>query len=187
MGSGDPCICGTGCRMGRSCVCCPWCCATCKSVYCGECWGYYGLRKQGKQLDKCGTSQCKIKCIDVYNCQCKCCRKKCDDKDATCKPLPPPPPVAATLSSTGAQVHSAPSGAQHLQATEEQSRNLEAQTHDEYTSPSFTPDPQAIAAVIVAIIVAIILLDLCIFRFPVGRNIRDFLVRKIPFCIAFYS
>ncbi|CDR96102.1 hypothetical protein BBBOND_0300070 [Babesia bigemina] len=52
---------------------------------------------------------------------------------------------------------------------------------------NFFPNPQAIAAVIVGIIVAIILLDLCIFRFPVGRNIRDFLVRKIPFCIAFYS
>ncbi|CDR71576.1 hypothetical protein, conserved [Babesia bigemina] len=49
------------------------------------------------------------------------------------------------------------------------------------------PPYSAIAAVVVAIIVAIILLDLCIFRFPVGRNIRDFLVRKIPFCIAFYS
>ncbi|CDR94719.1 hypothetical protein BBBOND_0110170 [Babesia bigemina] len=55
------------------------------------------------------------------------------------------------------------------------------------TSTLSPPNPQAIAAVIVAIIVAIILLDLCIFRFPVGRNIRDFLVRKIPFCIAFYS
>ncbi|CDR71498.1 hypothetical protein, conserved [Babesia bigemina] len=52
------------------------------------------------------------------------------------------------------------------------------------TSP---PPYSAIAAVIVALIVAIILLDLCIIRFPVGRNIRDFLVRKIPFCIAFYS
>ncbi|CDR94849.1 hypothetical protein BBBOND_0200060 [Babesia bigemina] len=52
---------------------------------------------------------------------------------------------------------------------------------------TITPPYSAIAAVIVAIIVAIILLDLCIFRFPVGRNIRDFLVRKIPFCIAFYS
>ncbi|CDR97121.1 hypothetical protein BBBOND_0310240 [Babesia bigemina] len=54
-------------------------------------------------------------------------------------------------------------------------------------STPFSPDPQVIAAVVVALIVAIILLDLCIFRFPVGRNIRDFLVRKIPFCIAFYS
>ncbi|CDR71892.1 hypothetical protein, conserved [Babesia bigemina] len=59
-----------------------------------------------------------------------------------------------------------------------------------YMSSEVTTSPppySAIAAVIVAIIVAIILLDLCIFRFPVGRNIRDFLVRKIPFCIAFYS
>ncbi|CDR97494.1 hypothetical protein BBBOND_0313960 [Babesia bigemina] len=56
-----------------------------------------------------------------------------------------------------------------------------------HMSSDVTTSPQAIAAVVVAIIVAIILLDLCIFRFPVGRNIRDFLVRKIPFCIAFYS
>ncbi|CDR71723.1 hypothetical protein, conserved [Babesia bigemina] len=47
--------------------------------------------------------------------------------------------------------------------------------------------PYIIVPVALVIVVAIILLDLCIFRFPVGRNIRDFLVRKIPFCIAFYS
>ncbi|CDR97039.1 hypothetical protein BBBOND_0309420 [Babesia bigemina] len=116
----------------------------------------------------CGTS-CK-----EYKCKCNCCQQTCksQEKPGTCSPPAPPP----TLSSPGVQ-------------DPEASLALSSPPEDEpqENNSHFSPDPQVIAAVIVAIIVAIILLDLCIFRFPVGRNIRDFLVRKIPFCIAFYS
>ncbi|CDR94611.1 hypothetical protein BBBOND_0109090 [Babesia bigemina] len=145
-------------------------------VQCYGCMAYYLTRHSGKNLSDCATFGCITKCKGKeLKCGCKCCKEKCREPDA-CKPIPPPPPPPPP----------ALPDAQHLRATEEQSSDLQDHTEDSNLPPS-PPSPQAIAAVIVAIIVAIILLDLCIFRFPVGRNIRDFLVRKIPFCIAFYS
>ncbi|CDR96864.1 hypothetical protein BBBOND_0307680 [Babesia bigemina] len=126
---------------------------------------------------RCGK-QCKYK---EKNCKCDCCVKKCTEQADTCKapPFPPPQPLG---DSSGHQDHA---------VTQDNAARTEALTEDSNLQSSFGPSfslpPETIAAVIVAIIVAIILLDLCIFRFPVGRNIRDFLVRKIPFCIAFYS
>ncbi|CDR71382.1 hypothetical protein, conserved [Babesia bigemina] len=139
----------------------------------------------GKKFEDCGTEKCKIKCNDVYNCKCKCCEKKCREGDSACK-APAAAiqqlTVAASHSSTGAE-SSAPPG---VAGTLHSDQSLDSD--DQSTTSTLAPPPySAIAAVIVGIIVAIILLDLCIFRFPVGRNIRDFLVRKIPFCIAFYS
>ncbi|CDR71571.1 hypothetical protein, conserved [Babesia bigemina] len=131
------------------------------------------LRKQ------CNPNVCKAgktDCTNIYKCECNCCRQKCKERDPVCTPLAPPPPPPPADSSD-VQDHAA--GQELLPRTEA--------LEQENNSPPFRPNPQTIAAVIVAIIVAIILLDLCIFRFPVGRNIRDFLVRKIPFCIAFYS
>ncbi|CDR96579.1 hypothetical protein BBBOND_0304820 [Babesia bigemina] len=129
------------------------------------------LRGLGGEDD--GGEGCKKKtkeCPDFKKCGCECCKQKCDEQADKCKPQAPP---------------SRP-GPQDSEASPDESFRVEAQIQED-DSPPFRPDPEAIAAVIVAIIVAIILLDLCIFRFPVGRNIRDFLVRKIPFCIAFYS
>ncbi|CDR96487.1 hypothetical protein BBBOND_0303910 [Babesia bigemina] len=116
-----------------------------------------------------GCSSRKIQCTNP-KCQCTCCKEKCKKEPGTCSPPAPP--------SLPSQEHSV--------ATENHASRPEALKIESKAPPS-PPNPQAIAAVIIAIIVAIILLDLCIFRFPVGRNIRDFLVRKIPFCIAFYS
>ncbi|CDR97161.1 hypothetical protein BBBOND_0310640 [Babesia bigemina] len=112
-------------------------------------------------------------CPDFTKCKCTCCKKKCAEQADKCSPPAPPAPQL-------------PPDSSHAESDSfSQPQPFISEDHiQESNSPS---NPQAIAAVIVAIIVAIILLDLCIFRFPVGRNIRDFLVRKIPFCIAFYS
>ncbi|CDR97124.1 hypothetical protein BBBOND_0310270 [Babesia bigemina] len=118
-------------------------------------------------------------CSDIYICGCNCCLEKRTRAEVA---------ASVSLPSTGAE-SSAPSGVVPLPGVTNALHGEQPSTGDPNAKAStpFRPDPQAIAAVIVAIIVAIILLDLCIFRFPVGRNIRDFLVRKMPFCIAFYS
>ncbi|CDR71698.1 hypothetical protein, conserved [Babesia bigemina] len=179
---GAPCTeCKYKCKTFQECNCCPWCCEKCSSRngchLCNIDWYYRGRSKKDCHYKGC-TSQTK-QCPDIKKCQCTCCKKKCLEQTDAC-------------SAPATQLSPGPSDTQ-LQATSE--RQLSAVGTEEDSSKdsnpdastSFRPSPQAIAAVIVAIIVAIILLDLCIFRFPVGRNIRDFLVRKIPFCIAFYS
>ncbi|CDR96090.1 hypothetical protein BBBOND_0212320 [Babesia bigemina] len=173
------CECGTNCRY-PNCYCCPWCCDKCNASWtCSGCWLHYNKRTSGLWTYDCETQKCAKQCKNKeYQCKCTCCRGKQERGEAVRPPAPQPP-----LTSSGAQDH----------ATSERQQSglsdLQPPTDDlhEQASTPFRPDPQAIAAVIVAIIVAIILLDLCIFRFPVGRNIRDFIVRKIPFCIAFYS
>ncbi|CDR94599.1 hypothetical protein BBBOND_0108970 [Babesia bigemina] len=124
-----------------------------------------------------------------YKCKCKCCLQKCSSKEKPGICIPPPPAPPPPLSSTGSESSSASSSvipAPGVAGARSGGPGPDGEDMST-TSPTFSPSPETIAAVIVAIIVAIILLDLCIFRFPVGRNIRDFLVRKIPFCIAFYS
>ncbi|CDR97152.1 hypothetical protein BBBOND_0310550 [Babesia bigemina] len=149
----------------------------------GRCRGLVGDSRQNNSdpTYKCGTEECKIECPDFTKCPCKCCKKKCEAAGDTCKA----PGPQLSLSSSGPQSESVSQALSSGPPAEESSSGVS----DTENPPgaSFSPNPQAIAAVIVAMIVGIILLDLCIFRFPVGRNIRDFLVRKIPFCIAFYS
>ncbi|CDR93688.1 hypothetical protein BBBOND_0100170 [Babesia bigemina] len=180
---GKPCTrCHNECKHSQVCHCCPWCCEQCNKGWesCEICYAYSELRRKGRSKDpyKCEDSKCEKKCAGkVDKCKCTCCQRKCKEQAEICKApaLPPPQPSSAS------------SDDQSQAAKLELSPRDKDQTQDHDSPPHSPPSPQAIAAVIVAIIVAIILLDLCIFRFPVGRNIRDFLVRKIPFCIAFYS
>ncbi|CDR71572.1 hypothetical protein, conserved [Babesia bigemina] len=179
MGWRKTCRCDTGCIQFQPCKCCPWCCKECiKGIYtsCDVCAANSYLKRLRKQCNPNVCKAGKTDCTNIYKCECNCCRQKCKERDPVCTPLAPPPPPPPADSSD-VQDHAA--GQELLPRTEA--------LEQENNSPPFRPNPQTIAAVIVAIIVAIILLDLCIFRFPVGRNIRDFLVRKIPFCIAFYS
>ncbi|CDR96630.1 hypothetical protein BBBOND_0305330 [Babesia bigemina] len=193
------CICGMGCRMGIGCYCCTWCCEKCKSSSgCNGCKAHYMVRikNRGKKYE-CELSRCKKQCEGKEkDCKCDCCVKKCTEQPDSCKNpvLPPLQPSSASASeSSSSREHSLPSTGEQqpavLPVTAARSGDLgsDGDGHSITVSPDPSTSPQAIAAVIVAIIVAIILLDLCIFRFPVGRNIRDFLVRKVPFCIAFYS
>ncbi|CDR96980.1 hypothetical protein BBBOND_0308830 [Babesia bigemina] len=168
--------CHNECRYSYVCNCCPWCCKICRDDYCDVCFGYAFKRQRNRDPSyKCATFNCKIRCAgNEYTCECECCKEKKRRGDVV---APPPPAPRSTSDSSDAQPQA---------AKLELSPRDKDQTQD-HDSPPSPPPYSAIAAVIVAIIVAIILLDLCIFRFPVGRNIRDFLVRKIPFCIAFYS
>ncbi|CDR71836.1 hypothetical protein, conserved [Babesia bigemina] len=153
---------------------------------CKVCASYYYFRTRGSSSYDCSKFKCKKQCKGnegKCQCDCKCCEKKREaerEKLAASQSLPGPhsPPDSSSLESESVS---------RAQSSDLPTVQPYTGVHDTENSTTFTPDPQAIAAVIVAIIVAIILLDLCIFRFPVGRNIRDFLVRKIPFCIAFYS
>ncbi|CDR93691.1 hypothetical protein BBBOND_0100200 [Babesia bigemina] len=129
---------------------------------------------------KCSDSICGKRCKGKeYACQCTCCKDK--QRRGLAHPPPPPPPPPGPSSGVESVIIGQP------QTSALSTEPNPVDISDAGDSTPFSPSPQVIAAVIVAIIVAIILLDLCIFRFPVGRNIRDFLVRKIPFCIAFYS
>ncbi|CDR96713.1 hypothetical protein BBBOND_0306170 [Babesia bigemina] len=124
----------------------------------------------------CKPSICDVQCKGKEKtCECECCQRKCRNQEAQVCKLPDP--------STALQSQSDSQALSSGHPTDEN----DADGSDTEDSSGHPPPYPAIAAVVVAIIVAIILLDLCIFRFPVGRNIRDFLVRKIPFCIAFYS
>ncbi|CDR94895.1 hypothetical protein BBBOND_0200520 [Babesia bigemina] len=173
--------CGNKCRRAQECNCCPWCCYECNKAgveNCDVCWYHIWKRKGGSMRYDCRNFGCETKCAGKeHTCQCTCCRAKCQVPGA-CSPPAPRPPVP----SPGAERQTS-----ERRLTDSSTEESSARSSDAETSTPPPPDPQAIAAVIVAIIVAIVLLDLCIFRFPVGRNIRDFLVRKIPFCIAFYS
>ncbi|CDR96885.1 hypothetical protein BBBOND_0307890 [Babesia bigemina] len=182
---GKPCTrCRNNCKSSYVCNCCPWCCEECNKGFdrCYECFTLVFMRKKGTHAYVCDNFKCAIKCKGKeLKCECKCCKEKCASPGACQAPPPPPPPPIV-----------APSGVESVIVGQPQLSALSTEEHseddpDDDASQPFRPDPQAIAAVIVGIIVAIILLDLCIFRFPVGRNIRDFVVRKIPFCIAFYS
>ncbi|CDR96088.1 hypothetical protein BBBOND_0212300 [Babesia bigemina] len=138
------------------------------------------MRTRSSTYD-CNPSPCNFQCKGnegKCQCDCTCCEKK---REAESKRL-----AAASLHSTSLHSPSDSSDAQSHVAKQEYPSPSEDELQ-ENNSQHFSISPNTIAAVIVGIIVAIILLDLCIFRFPVGRNIRDFLVRKIPFCIAFYS
>ncbi|CDR97345.1 hypothetical protein BBBOND_0312480 [Babesia bigemina] len=160
------------CKTYQECNCCRWCCKKCKtSSGCYLCYDGFFYRNSGNK--DCHPKGCKSQtqqCPDFNTCGCTCCLAK----------RPRAEVAAVTLSSPGAE-----SQTRALSGTSSQNDFID-DLHEQDSTPS-PPPYSAIAAIIVAIIVAIILLDLCIFRFPVGRNIRDFLVRKIPFCIAFYS
>ncbi|CDR71992.1 hypothetical protein, conserved [Babesia bigemina] len=148
---------------------------------CNGCWYDRNKRTGNLRSYKCEPTPCNDQCRGNGNtcqCECKCCLHKREEES---KRL-----AAASLHSTSQ--HSLPDSSEaQQQAAKQEHQSPPEALKLENKAPPFRPDPKAIAAVIVALIVAIILLDLCIFRFPVGRNIRDFLVRKIPFCIAFYS
>ncbi|CDR94625.1 hypothetical protein BBBOND_0109230 [Babesia bigemina] len=169
--------CKYGCKYIEVCNCCPWCCEECnKSTYesCDICYIDFHYKFQVKK--DCHYKGCNSQTITCTNpkCQCTCCKAKCARGEIpTCSLPPPPPPLPSP-------------GAEPEYASQKLSSPPDA-LKQETDAPPSPPPYTTIAAVIVAIIVAIILLDLCIFRFPVGRNIRDFLVRKIPLCIAFYS
>ncbi|CDR94697.1 hypothetical protein BBBOND_0109950 [Babesia bigemina] len=138
------------------------------------------VRGSSKHPYVCDESRCGEQCKNKEKtCQCTCCKKRCSQQLGQCSPAA----AQLSLSSTGLQSQSDSQALSSDLPTEK----TDAENSDTDVSPGPSISPETIAAVIVAIIVAIILLDLCIFRFPVGRNIRDFLVRKIPFCIAFYS
>ncbi|CDR97313.1 hypothetical protein BBBOND_0312160 [Babesia bigemina] len=171
---GKPCTqCHNNCKRSVVCNCCRWCCEECKAGRCNDCW--YDFNFKRKYSSHCHPDGCGKKKKDCTNpkCDCTCCKEKRSREPAASESLSSPDALSQTASEP------------HLSdiRTEESSSG---DSNAEGSTPS-PPPYSAIAAVIVSIIVAIILLDLCIFRFPVGRNIRDFLVRKIPVCIAFYN
>ncbi|CDR71722.1 hypothetical protein, conserved [Babesia bigemina] len=154
-----------------------------EDMNCYECLPIVWKRTNGREPYDCKPSPCSVKCKGKEKtCQCECnsCKKKRESEQRT----------VSFQSLTLQQQSAASPDTQDHAVTQDRGSHTEAQTQNHYSPESSTGpsiSPSAITAVIVAIIVAIILLDLCIFRFPVGRNIRDFLVRKIPFCIAFHS
>ncbi|CDR71817.1 hypothetical protein, conserved [Babesia bigemina] len=155
----------------------------------------YVQLKKGQKRHECDTSVCDKQCKDKLDtCQCECCKKK-----------RPGTAYASTSAQRSFSAYTSPAVLPIIIVPValiivvicvmiyfrirpfHRTVMIALMANQMSSKVIIPPSPQAIAAVIVAIIVAIILLDLCIFRFPVGRNIRDFLVRKIPFCIAFYS
>ncbi|CDR97910.1 hypothetical protein BBBOND_0403980 [Babesia bigemina] len=133
------CECDTGCVMGISCICCPWCCKKCKNN--GNCKGckphYLKRTTYADPSYKCETFDCNTKCRGKEStCQCECCKKKCSSEQVT------------NCSAAQSPGHYTSSRADPHTASQQQL------TDDSTSSPAILPI--IIAAVPVALIIVVI-------------------------------